>query len=177
MTESIDEYTSTVIQTAGDIPHFWCPTKKKPPSMPSRKTFRHLRIRSFIVISFGAMVVIGLRATLLPNEIHHLSSPSRVRGWSPQHAHNIQHISYDWEKSTERNYMVDENVSCGKYGYIRAQLDYTYHSNYSKSRQVFHDSIIDRLLLGTRIVDRNGKTCVKSTQPWIVFTAGAMGAG
>lgn len=145
--------------------------------MLSRKGFRHIRIRSLIVFAFGTMVFIGFRANLLSNEAHLSASPSRTRGWAPQQAHNMQYTSYDWRKSTEENYMVDENDSCGKYGYIRARLDHTYHSNYSKSRQDFHDSIIDLMLLGTRIVDRHGNTCVKSTHPWIVFTAGAMGAG
>ena len=33
------------------------------------------------------------------------------------------------------------------------------------------------MLSKSEIVDRHGQTCTTPTQPWVVFTAGAMGAG
>jgi hypothetical protein len=56
-------------------------------------------------------------------------------------------------------------------------LDYTYHSNYTFERQHFQDAIITHFLEAAVIRDRNGILCSTPTEPWLVFTAGAMGAG
>uniref|UniRef100_A0A7S1BFA9 Zeta toxin domain-containing protein n=1 Tax=Corethron hystrix TaxID=216773 RepID=A0A7S1BFA9_9STRA len=60
---------------------------------------------------------------------------------------------------------------------IRSTLDYTYHSNYAFERQRLQDEIISSMLHSASIVDVNGDTCTTPTEPWLVFTAGAMGAG
>ena len=52
-----------------------------------------------------------------------------------------------------------------------------YHRNYTFERQKFQDSIIDFFLKAAIIKDKNGEVCTTPTEPWIVFTAGAMGAG
>eukprot|EP00547_Thalassionema_nitzschioides_P014728 CAMPEP_0194240102 /NCGR_PEP_ID=MMETSP0158-20130606/6377_1 /TAXON_ID=33649 /ORGANISM="Thalassionema nitzschioides, Strain L26-B" /LENGTH=746 /DNA_ID=CAMNT_0038974741 /DNA_START=99 /DNA_END=2339 /DNA_ORIENTATION=- len=66
----------------------------------------------------------------------------------------------------------------GKYTHLRATLDYTFHeTHYSESRQCLQDRIIDSFLESPQIVDQYGQTCRVPTEPWIVFTAGAMGAG
>ena len=58
------------------------------------------------------------------------------------------------------------------------QYYYYYAGNYSKSRQEFQDKIVEKLLDGTTIHDQtNGRVCKTPTEPWIVFTAGVMGAG
>jgi Zeta toxin len=56
-------------------------------------------------------------------------------------------------------------------------LDYSYHKNYTFERQRFQDSIIQEYLNDAVIKDENGEICTTPTKPWIVFTAGAMGAG
>eukprot|EP00586_Coscinodiscus_wailesii_P023151 CAMPEP_0172505254 /NCGR_PEP_ID=MMETSP1066-20121228/184888_1 /TAXON_ID=671091 /ORGANISM="Coscinodiscus wailesii, Strain CCMP2513" /LENGTH=304 /DNA_ID=CAMNT_0013281791 /DNA_START=226 /DNA_END=1137 /DNA_ORIENTATION=+ len=67
----------------------------------------------------------------------------------------------------------------GPYAHIRSKLDYTYHSYYTPSRQNLQDNIIKELLNTTIITDKtNKRTCsTPQSHPWIVFTAGAMGAG
>lgn len=79
--------------------------------------------------------------------------------------------------STEENYKVDDRKFYGQFAHIRKMLDYTYHSNYTFERQIFQDSIINELLHETIVKDPHGGECSTPTEPWIVFTAGAMGAG
>jgi hypothetical protein len=50
---------------------------------------------------------------------------------------------------------------------IRQHLDYSYHVNYSRKRQMWQDQLVSNV-------------CVRTAQqqrPWLVFTCGAMGAG
>ncbi|KAL7427769.1 hypothetical protein ACHAXH_000836 [Discostella pseudostelligera] len=80
--------------------------------------------------------------------------------------------------STKDNYGVKHKKFYGPYKHIRANLDYEYHGNYSKSRQELQDAIVHKLLDGTMIHDTtNGRVCKTPTEPWIMFTAGVMGAG
>lgn len=65
----------------------------------------------------------------------------------------------------------------GPYAHIRATLDYSYHSNYTFERQHFQDAILSHFLNAAVIHDKNGILCSTPTEPWLVFTAGAMGAG
>jgi len=97
---------------------------------------------------------------------------------------------FDATRSTEQLYRSDIVSFHGPYASLRAMLDYTYHANYTPSRQALQDWIITTLLQ-SHSSDPNvaGQTtsCVVSHyhhqqqqqphQPWIVFTAGAMGAG
>jgi hypothetical protein len=142
--------------------------------MIKRMKFLHLRIRTFMVSAFGTIVVIGFRTSFLVKETKIMAMTMHTNlEWKipvlPKHR-------YDWSKSTEENYKAETSF-CGKYGNVREHLDHTYHSTYTKSRQLLQDSIIDTLLHNTRIVDKAGMSCATPTQPWIVFTAGAMGAG
>jgi Zeta toxin len=58
---------------------------------------------------------------------------------------------------------------------IREQIDYNYHSVYSRERTLFQDVIVDSMLEENTSSTREARNC---PQPhWIVFTAGAMGAG
>eukprot|EP01138_Halocafeteria_seosinensis_P010143 gb/GECG01010358.1/.p1 GENE.gb/GECG01010358.1/~~gb/GECG01010358.1/.p1 ORF type:complete len:296 (+),score=22.65 gb/GECG01010358.1/:1-888(+) len=59
----------------------------------------------------------------------------------------------------------------GKYAYIRRNLDHRYHSKFTAERQELQDSIVDDLLAQT-----DGKQST-TTLPWIVYSAGPMGAG
>jgi len=87
----------------------------------------------------------------------------------------------DYSKSTEENYQHESLKFYGKFTSIRATIDYNYHSNYIPSRQLLQDTILSHLLgknnQSDTIVDKAGVSCQKPTNPWIVFTAGAMGAG
>ena len=86
---------------------------------------------------------------------------------------------YDWSLSTEENYRSD--VDCqlyGRYAAIRTTLDYSYHSNYTKERQLVQDDIIDILLNIATIADpSSGGMCSAPSPRWVAFTAGCMGAG
>jgi len=67
----------------------------------------------------------------------------------------------------------------GKFASVRSTLDYTYHSHYTKTRQLLQDDVIEMFLNQTMVVDvNNGNVCTTPKgNNWIVFTAGAMGAG
>jgi hypothetical protein len=65
----------------------------------------------------------------------------------------------------------------GKYSHIRKTLDYKYHANYTFERQHLQDAIISDMLDEAIILDVDGNIGTVPTKPWIVFTAGAMGAG
>lgn len=80
-------------------------------------------------------------------------------------------------RSSEENNKSDDMNFYGQFAHIRATLDYSYHCNYTHERQRFQDSIIREYLEAAVIEDRNGEVCTTPTEPWIVFTAGAMGAG
>jgi hypothetical protein len=80
---------------------------------------------------------------------------------------------YSWHQSTHDTYRVPSLEFHGKYISARSTLDYSYHSNYSKSRQLLQDQIVETLLNSTW----DGPQCATPVEPWIVFTAGAMGAG
>jgi len=85
--------------------------------------------------------------------------------------------TYNWSMSTEDNHSVQEREFVGKYTKFRQTLDYTYHANYSIARQRVQDAIIDSMLNATWLIDDKGQLCSNPEQPWIVFTAGAMGSG
>ena len=57
---------------------------------------------------------------------------------------------------------------------IRCCSSATFLGNYTKSRQEFQDSIVEKLLDGTIIHDSSGRVCRTPTEPFIVFTAGVM---
>ena len=80
---------------------------------------------------------------------------------------------YDWSKSTRDNYQADPaSPDYGKYtapyADIRAMLDEDYHGRYTLERQTIQDELIASVL---------GQTGPQQERPWVVFTAGAMGAG
>ena len=84
-------------------------------------------------------------------------------------------VSFDYSKSTEDNYAVENPTFVGKYRKLRRGLDYSYHMFYSETRQLLHDEIID-MFVNTKIED-GSSVCDRPTQNWLVFTAGCMGAG
>jgi hypothetical protein len=88
------------------------------------------------------------------------------------------HPHYEWSKSTEDNYRSNSDASCGRFKTIRERIDYSYHAKYTCARQLVQDIIIHSMLNETVIDDQEtGRSCNASTAPWIIFTAGVMGAG
>lgn len=79
--------------------------------------------------------------------------------------------------SSEENNCADDLNFYGKFSHIRETLDYEYHSNYTFERQKLQDAIIDDMLDSAIFYDVDGKIGSVPTEPWIVFTAGAMGSG
>jgi hypothetical protein len=79
--------------------------------------------------------------------------------------------------SSEENNKSDESSFYGKFSHIRKTLDYSFHSHYTFERQKLHDAIITDMLNEAYICDIDGNIGTIPTDPWIVFTAGAMGAG
>lgn len=86
---------------------------------------------------------------------------------------------YEWSKSTEDNYRSNNNSdSCGRFKTIRDKIDYAYHAKYTCARQLVQDIIISSMLNETVIDDQEtGRSCNAPTEPWVIFTAGVMGAG
>ena len=86
-------------------------------------------------------------------------------------------IAVDPFKSTEEMYgtaiPTGGPLFTAKYAKERAELDYGYHTNYSLARQRLQDRIVD-MLVPRRVEEAAQK---RSESPWLVFSAGAMGAG
>jgi hypothetical protein len=80
--------------------------------------------------------------------------------------------------STEENHHSSSMTFYGPHAHIRKKMDYNYHRNYKRERQMLQDAIIEETLNTATLVDANsGETCTTPTEPFLVFTAGAMGAG
>ena len=79
--------------------------------------------------------------------------------------------------SSEENNKSDNMNFYGKFSHIRRTLDYSFHTNYTFERQKLHDAIITDMLNEAYICDVDGNIGTIAADPWIVFTAGAMGAG
>lgn len=79
--------------------------------------------------------------------------------------------------SSEENHRSNDMMFYGRFAHIRETLDYTYHSNYTFERQILQDAIIGEFLDATFFTDKHGNECTTPTEPWVVFTAGAMGSG
>ena len=76
--------------------------------------------------------------------------------------------------STEQHHATTKREFFGPYAHLRKGLDYTtYHTNYRKERQWLQDSIIEDML--DNADDKN--LCITPTEPWLINTIGARGAG
>ena len=98
------------------------------------------------------------------------SSLSSLRGKSRRKRFSVL-------ESSEKNHESEDMHFYGPFKHIRETLDYSYHSNYTFERQHFQDKIIEEFLKAAIVQDKNGEVCTTPTEPWAVFTAGAMGAG
>jgi len=74
---------------------------------------------------------------------------------------------YDWTKPTRANYQSSGACNTGPFADIRDGLDVMYHGCYVEARQQLQDEMV-RHVLAAGLADG---------RPWIVYTAGAMGAG
>lgn len=83
--------------------------------------------------------------------------------------------NYDYTKSTEANYADEDAEFNGEFQYLRQMLDYSYHSHYCAERQLFHDGLVQQF--HDAIIFDGDDVCDRPLNNWIVFTAGAMGAG
>ena len=97
-----------------------------------------------------------------------------MKAFPPQ---RLQPTRFSVKLSTEQNYKNVDKEFYGSYAEIRSTLDYNYHDNYTKQRQLLQDKIISSFIGNILIQDKNGDLCTTPTEPFIVFTAGAMGAG
>lgn len=88
-----------------------------------------------------------------------------------------EHKPFSVYLSSEENNASDDMNFYGKFSHIRETLDYKYHSNYTFERQNLQDAIVSDMIDSAIITDVDGKIGSVPTEPWIVFTAGAMGAG
>ena len=79
-------------------------------------------------------------------------------------------LAIDLTKSTSDNYASPSAPLREEYLQSRARLDYGWHVKYSLERQAVQDSIVASILSAV------GKSPPPPVQPWVVFTAGCMGA-
>jgi predicted kinase len=155
--------------------------------------FHLLGVHSFLVLAFGVLLVIAVL------HVSVASGPSAMtdnNGWTSDLFYDrsaartprgaVAPLLPLWgtsssqladRKSLHRSQKTQKLEFVGKYASLRRSLDYTYHAHYPTSRQLFQDSIIDAILNETNIIDEDGNTCTGTDRPWIVYTAGAMGAG
>eukprot|EP00656_Telonema_subtile_P007241 TRINITY_DN13396_c0_g1_i2.p1 TRINITY_DN13396_c0_g1~~TRINITY_DN13396_c0_g1_i2.p1 ORF type:complete len:312 (-),score=67.94 TRINITY_DN13396_c0_g1_i2:148-1083(-) len=78
---------------------------------------------------------------------------------------------YNYQLSTQKNHTVDKPEFSGPHAAIRAKLDHKYHGFYGSERQRIQDDIIEDVIRGGTAHTN------QEDGPWVVFTAGAMGAG
>ena len=88
--------------------------------------------------------------------------------------------TFNFARSTQENYSrpcvaetdldraANPDEYFGAFKQIRCQLDHAFHGIYSRKRQVLQDGILSDVV--------SQGTC-SHERPWIVFTAGVMGAG
>lgn len=76
--------------------------------------------------------------------------------------------TFDYDKSTEDSYAIPQFT--GPHKHIRPLLDYTWHKKYSEERSMLQDRILIDLSM-------KGDAGNEKMLPWVIFTAGAMGAG
>lgn len=80
---------------------------------------------------------------------------------------------YDWNTQTRDNHALGDVAEgqqefVGEFKEIRATRDYSYHAHYSVARQHWQDAVI-----GRTVYSKSGDC----PRPWLIYTAGGMGAG
>ncbi len=156
----------------------WIPTV----SIYKPSTFRLFAVSS-LVLSFAEsnhrrkMTTATTSGPLHGTDVSNASpfeNPSRNE-WLPIPHHPSS--GFDWELSTEENFRSETHELCGHFKAIRERLDYNYHGHYSCARQRLQDFIIHSILAAAENESIKNRHCRVSPNPWVVFTAGVMGAG
>ena len=91
---------------------------------------------------------------------------------SLKHGGKCSKLQFSIKKSTEEIYESNDMHFYGPYAHVRKTLDYSYHSNYTRERQILQDAIISHFIRMPKIVDTDGQVCRTPREPFIVFTAG-----
>mmetsp|Transcript_4451 Transcript_4451/g.12389 ORF Transcript_4451/g.12389 Transcript_4451/m.12389 type:complete len:177 (+) Transcript_4451:58-588(+) len=115
----------------------------------------------------GASCIYQLTEPSAPNNGRSSSEPEKT-------SRVFRHRQFSTLKSSEKNNKSDDFAFYGPFAHLRKTLDYTYHSNYRMERQWLQDAIIEEFLESVHLTDINGDVCTTPTEPFIVFTAGAM---
>lgn len=156
-----------------------------------RLVFAMAHINAAASSSISGLKISAGIATETPLPSHPHSSPSA----------SLLSSSSSYAESTDVLYSLpigSERVFTGPYASTRAGLDYSYHANYVPERQAVQDTIIGRFLSGgaristsslvptsdgsstqedSQLSSAAALTAHRSDGPWLVYTAGAMGAG
>lgn len=83
-------------------------------------------------------------------------------------------------------YASDSPVFTGKFAATRRGMDYAYHPHWTVARQRVQDEIVDRFLMPAASsassssappLVRTGSGSIQAQRPWLLYTAGPMGAG
>lgn len=138
--------------------------------MPSKSRSRRRRSCSHILVTLAP------RSRIINRKISS-SQKNIVSKESRHHNEKCSILRFSIEKSTEKNHKSTNMHFYGPYAHIRKTLDYSYHSNYTRERQLLQDAIISHFMRKPKIVDDEGQVGTTPTLPFIVFTAGAMGVG
>jgi len=69
--------------------------------------------------------------------------------------------------STEDLHSTNNLIFYGKYKKYRELIDYNFFKNYTETRQVFHDQLLDQLLNNKKAVNK----------PWAIYLCGCYGCG
>lgn len=130
---------------------------------------------SYVAVALAMLLAVAVRYADFASARQVLA----IEGWTA-HASWQQALESAYSSSTlwnggywQSHQNDDDDLFHGKYASLRSTLDYTYHSYYTRERQGLQDEIIDSILSNSTA---SADTCSRRA-PWIVFTAGPMGAG
>jgi len=136
----------------------------------------------FAAAFVGAFLTVGFSISVATPHLVNQDSVAHFLlndGWKENAALSFVHEFFNL--STEDVYQqasAQQMIFHGKYKQIRSQLDYSFHKSYSRKRVFFQDQVIDSMLDENEFVlFQSAQNCTRVSRPWLIFTAGAMGAG
>lgn len=108
----------------------------------------------------------------------HMSAPTELDYWPPR----AEDRAFDWSQPTCDVYRIaDTHKFSGPFRESRSKLDYSYHKNPILDRQLYQDMVLARILEADNEEDETAPQCPDALEshkrPFLVFTAGSMGAG
>lgn len=143
----------------------------------STKISKPVSIALSAVSSLGVMFTIAMSRNIIIGQSDPISADLVNFANRFESQRMIIRNKENYNRSTEDMYRSKDGQLYGKYKEVRNRLDYSFHSIYSKDRVYFQDRLIDSFL-GDKVVNTtDNNSCSFPAKPWIVFTAGAMGAG